>query len=56
MTIQIVRFKSGLSPDEVSQRFAERAGRYRNVSGLIQKYYSSSLRQENTGDLRVGLT
>ncbi|HKI77243.1 MAG TPA: hypothetical protein VKA26_01735 [Ignavibacteriaceae bacterium] len=39
MIIQITRFKSGLSFDEVNQRFRERSGRYRKVPGLKQKYY-----------------
>ena len=39
MIIQIIRYKTGLSYDEVNQRFKERSDRYRKVPGLIQKYY-----------------
>lgn len=39
MIIQTVRYKSGLSHDEVERRFKERSDRYREVPGLLQKYY-----------------
>ena len=39
MIIQIIRYKSGLSRDEVERRFMERSGAYRKVPGLVQKYY-----------------
>lgn len=39
MVIQIVRYRSGLSHDEINRRFIERSDRYRKVPGLIQKYY-----------------
>lgn len=39
MIIQIVRYRSGLSRDEVQRRFVERSDRYRKVPGLLQKYY-----------------
>lgn len=39
MIIQIIRYKSGLSRDEVNRRFVERSGGYRKVPGLLQKYY-----------------
>ncbi len=39
MIIQIVRYKSGLSHDEVDRRFRDRSDRYREVPGLAQKYY-----------------
>ena len=39
MIIQIIRFKTSLSYDEVNQRFNDRADQYRKVPGLIQKYY-----------------
>jgi hypothetical protein len=35
MVIQIIRYKSGLSHDEVNRRFAERSGCYRSVPGLM---------------------
>jgi heme-degrading monooxygenase HmoA len=37
--IQIVRYKSGLSHEGVAEQFETRAARYREVPGLIQKYY-----------------
>src|SRR5262245_20047023 len=39
MIVQIVRYKSGLSHEEVAHRFEQRAERYRHVPGLLQKYY-----------------
>jgi len=39
MIIQIIRYKSALSDDEVDEHFKERSDRYREVPGLIQKYY-----------------
>ena len=39
MIIQIIRYRSGLEHREVERRFAERSDRYRNVPGLVQKYY-----------------
>lgn len=39
MIIQTIRYKSGLSHDEVARHFEDRSERYRNVPGLIQKYY-----------------
>lgn len=37
--MHIVRFKSGLSDEDVRATFEARAPQYRAVSGLIQKYY-----------------
>jgi heme-degrading monooxygenase HmoA len=39
MLIQIVRYKSGLSHEEVVERFQARTDAYRSVPGLLQKYY-----------------
>jgi heme-degrading monooxygenase HmoA len=36
---QIVRFKSGLSGERVLEMFEARSARYREVKGLVQKYY-----------------
>jgi heme-degrading monooxygenase HmoA len=47
MIVQIVRFKSGLSDDEVLEMYKARAPRYRALKGLIQKYY---LRFPATGE------
>jgi heme-degrading monooxygenase HmoA len=37
--VSLVRFKSGLSDDEVQARFEERATLYRSVPGLVEKIY-----------------
>jgi heme-degrading monooxygenase HmoA len=37
--VQIVRFKSGLSDDDVVRTCEARAPRYRELPGLVQKYY-----------------
>ena len=39
MIVSLVRFKSGLSDDEVQARFEERATLYRSVPGLVEKIY-----------------
>lgn len=39
MIVQIVRFKSGLSADEVQRMYKSRAPQYRAMRGLLQKYY-----------------
>lgn len=39
MIVQIVRFKSGLTEEQVMQKYNDRAPRYRELSGLKQKYY-----------------
>jgi heme-degrading monooxygenase HmoA len=39
MIIQIVRYKSGLTHEEVAERFEARSAGYRSVPGLLQKYY-----------------
>ena len=39
MKALIVRFKSGLSFEELLKRSNERADKYRAIDGLIQKYY-----------------
>ena len=39
MVVQIVRFKSGLSDGEVVRMYETRAPRYRDLQGLIEKYY-----------------
>jgi heme-degrading monooxygenase HmoA len=47
MVVQIVRFKSGLSDEEVLNTYEARAPRYRALAGLRQKYY---LRFPRTGE------
>ncbi len=37
--VQVVRYGSKLTYDEVMERFEARADRYRDVPGLLQKYY-----------------
>ena len=39
MIVQLVRYGSRLTYDEVMERFAGRSDRYREVTGLLQKYY-----------------
>jgi heme-degrading monooxygenase HmoA len=47
MVIRLVRFKSALSHEDVLELYAERAPRYRKLSGLLQKYY---VRDRKTGE------
>lgn len=47
MIVQIVRFRSGLSEDEVLRTYEGRAPRYRALEGLGQKLY---LRFPETGE------
>lgn len=35
----IVRFKSALAPDELERRYKERMPEFRQLPGLLQKYY-----------------
>lgn len=46
MYIQFVKFASRLSEDQVRRLLEERAPRYREVPGLLQKYY---IREPATG-------
>jgi len=46
MQILLVLFKSGLAPSEVRQLFKERADKYHNVKGLLQKFW---VQDESTG-------
>jgi heme-degrading monooxygenase HmoA len=39
LIVQLVRYNSGLTYDEVMERFVARSDRYREVPGLLQKYY-----------------
>lgn len=45
--IQITKFKSGLSEAEADRVMHERSPRFREVAGLLQKYY---LKDEKTGE------
>jgi heme-degrading monooxygenase HmoA len=47
MIVTIVRYKSGLTDDEVLRLYESRAPQYRQVPGLRQKYY---LRYRETGE------
>ena len=47
MVISLVRFKSRLAPDEIQALYQERAHRYRQVPGLLEKVY---LRFRDTGE------
>ena len=46
--MMIVRFASGLDPDELDRRLRERHARYLEVPGLVQKIYG---RDPDTGDV-----
>lgn len=46
--ILFVRIKSNLDPEELERRMIERRPRFREVPGLIQKFYG---RDESTGDV-----
>ena len=48
MIIQVVKFKSGLSDEEARRIMDERAPDYRDLPGLLQKYY---VQEPATGDL-----
>jgi len=37
--VTIVRFRSRLSADEIKRRYPERMPEFRDVPGLVQKYY-----------------
>ena len=47
MIISVVRFRSRLSDDDVQALFEERADRYRQVPGLVEKIY---VRFRETGE------
>jgi heme-degrading monooxygenase HmoA len=47
METLFVLFRSGLPEEEVIRNFHERAARYREVKGLVQKYY---LHDESSGE------
>ncbi len=53
MIIHIIRYKTGLSYDEVNQRFKERSDRYRKVPGLIQKYYVKFIKTGEYGGIYI---
>ncbi len=47
MVIEFVKFKSGLSDEQVRRVMEERAPQYRAIAGLVQKYY---VRDPQTGE------
>ena len=53
MIIQIVRYRSKLSHDEVNRRFTERSDRYSKVPGLMQKYYVKFTKTGEYGGIYV---
>lgn len=53
MIIQIVRYHTGLSHDEVDRRFRDRSARYREVSGLLQKFYMRFNETDEYGGIYV---
>ena len=53
MEIFLTMFKSGLSKDEVLKKFEERAYKYREAKGLIQKYYVHEESSDEFGGVYV---
>jgi len=47
MIVQFVKFKSGLSDDEVRNNIEERGPQFRALSGIIQKFY---VQEKDTGE------
>ncbi|MBI3650941.1 MAG: YdhR family protein [Acidobacteria bacterium] len=47
MMIQLTKYRSGLTDEEVQRTMKERAPRFREVAGLLQKYY---FKDEKTGE------
>jgi len=47
MFVQLVRFRTGLAETDVRQTIEARAPRYRDLPGLLQKYY---IRHRETGE------
>jgi heme-degrading monooxygenase HmoA len=47
MIIRLVKFKSALSDAEVLKLYNQRAPRYRELPGLLQKYY---IKDKQTGE------
>jgi len=47
-TILFVRIKTDLEPEELDRRLIERRPRFKDVPGLVQKFYG---RDESTGDV-----
>jgi quinol monooxygenase YgiN len=45
--LQVTKYKSGLADEEVLHLMQERAPRFREVAGLIQKYY---FKDQETGE------
>ena len=53
MIIELVRFASRLTADEVLERFEDGSGKYRQVPGLLQKYYIHSPATDEYGGVYV---
>lgn len=51
--IELVRFASRLTADEVLERFEDGSGKYRQVPGLLQKYYIHSPATDEYGGVYV---
>ncbi len=49
MVVRLVKFKSALSDPEVMKHYDERAARYREVPGLLQKYDIKDLETDEHG-------
>jgi heme-degrading monooxygenase HmoA len=53
MIMQIVKFHSALSLEEVQKIAEERAAEFKNVPGLIQKYYFRSQEEGQYGGVYI---
>ena len=53
MIVQLVRYGSRLTHDEVMERFEGRSDRYREVPGLLQKYYVRYSQTDEYGGVYV---
>jgi heme-degrading monooxygenase HmoA len=53
MIMQFVRFRSGLSEDDVLKLMEARAPQYRELPGLLQKYYVRDNRNGGFGGIYI---
>lgn len=53
MIVQLVRYESRLTHDEVMERFEGRSDRYRGVPGLLQKYYVHYSKTDEYGGVYI---
>jgi heme-degrading monooxygenase HmoA len=53
MEIVLITFESGLGIEEVDELFQERAGHYREMDGLLQKFYLHDEESGHVGGIYV---